>query len=147
MARSLRFASRFSSHPRCLFRCPTQTSECRVVSPRRSKSPPSSSSSSLSLLFADRRACSKAGVGIEEARCLSGENAASSGTTHVLHVLAKRDHQPQQVIRLDAFLSARLPTCSRARIQESVKAGAIRVNGNVQVKPAFKLRPGDEVLY
>jgi tRNA pseudouridine synthase 2 len=39
-----------------------------------------------------------------------------------------------------------LPTCSRARIQESVKAGAIRVNGNVQVKPAFKLRPGDEVV-
>ena len=73
------------------------------------------------------------------------EKNVSGGTTHVLHVRVKKD-QTHQPLRLDAFLATRLPSCSRARIQESVKAGKITVNGGVQVKPAFKLRPGDEVF-
>ncbi|QDZ19874.1 pseudouridine synthase [Chloropicon primus] len=51
-------------------------------------------------------------------------------------------------VRLDAFLSDQLVerNLSRARIQESVRAGTATVNGRVQVKPAYKLRPGDEVV-
>ncbi|WZN58960.1 RNA pseudouridine synthase [Chloropicon roscoffensis] len=51
-------------------------------------------------------------------------------------------------LRLDSFLSERLTgrNLSRARIQESVRAGTATVNGRVQVKPAHKLWPGDEVV-
>lgn len=55
--------------------------------------------------------------------------------------------QTGKTVRLDAFLSTKLAerNLSRARIQESVRAGTATVNGQVQVKPAYKLRPGDEV--
>ena len=57
----------------------------------------------------------------------------------------KGSHEVSNTRRLDAFLCSQLPDLSRARIQESVRAGTASVNGRVQIKPAFKLRPGDEV--
>mmetsp|Transcript_24758 Transcript_24758/g.53282 ORF Transcript_24758/g.53282 Transcript_24758/m.53282 type:complete len:455 (-) Transcript_24758:15-1379(-) len=52
----------------------------------------------------------------------------------------------EKASRLDTFLSSKLPDLSRARIQESVRAGTATVNGTVQLKPAFKVQPGDEVV-
>ena len=39
----------------------------------------------------------------------------------------------QAKLRLDAFLSARLPAASRARLQASIKEGLVVVNGRPQV--------------
>ncbi len=44
--------------------------------------------------------------------------------------------------RLDAFLAARLPQLSRARLQALVKAGHVTLNGG-PTRPAAKLRAGD----
>jgi hypothetical protein len=44
---------------------------------------------------------------------------------------------PQNKLRLDAFLAARLPTASRARLQMSIKGGLVAVNGRPQVHRAF----------
>lgn len=49
--------------------------------------------------------------------------------------------------RLDRYLSERHPDISRARWQEWIEAGQVRVNGQPVVKPAHRLRPGDTVDY
>lgn len=50
----------------------------------------------------------------------------------------------QAVLRIDKFLSDRLPKISRSKIQEAAKAGNILVNGK-EVKPNHKIKPNDEV--
>lgn len=42
----------------------------------------------------------------------------------------------QSKLRLDAFLAARLPSASRARLQASIKEGLVAVNGRLQVGQA-----------
>jgi 23S rRNA pseudouridine1911/1915/1917 synthase len=49
--------------------------------------------------------------------------------------------------RLDRYLSARHPDISRARWQEWIAAGQVRVNGQPITKPAYRLRPDDMVDY
>ncbi|MCS7209781.1 MAG: RluA family pseudouridine synthase, partial [Fimbriimonadales bacterium] len=49
--------------------------------------------------------------------------------------------------RLDSYLSARHPEVSRARWQEWIEAGQVRVNGRIVTKPAYKLHPDDKVDY
>ena len=44
---------------------------------------------------------------------------------------------PQNKLRLDAFLAAKLPAASRARLQASIKGGLVVVNGRQQVWPLF----------
>ncbi|OYT68754.1 MAG: RluA family pseudouridine synthase [Armatimonadetes bacterium JP3_11] len=50
-------------------------------------------------------------------------------------------------MRLDRYLSERHPTISRARWQEWIEAGQVRVNGKSVTKPAYKLHPDDTVDY
>jgi 23S rRNA pseudouridine1911/1915/1917 synthase len=47
--------------------------------------------------------------------------------------------------RLDAFLSAQLPELSRSRIQKAIRAGDVIVDGAPSLKPAQKVREGEEV--
>jgi 23S rRNA pseudouridine1911/1915/1917 synthase len=49
--------------------------------------------------------------------------------------------------RLDRYLSERHPDISRARWQEWIAAGQVRVNGQPVTKPAHRLRAGDMVDY
>jgi len=49
--------------------------------------------------------------------------------------------------RLDRYLSERHPDISRARWQEWITAGQVRVNGQPVTKPAHRLRAGDTVDY
>jgi 23S rRNA pseudouridine1911/1915/1917 synthase len=49
--------------------------------------------------------------------------------------------------RLDRYLSERHPEISRARWQEWIEAGQVRVNGKPVTKPAHKLHPSDTVDY
>ena len=50
----------------------------------------------------------------------------------------------QAVIRLDKFLTDRLPRASRNQIQIATKEGHVQVNDAI-VKPSRKIKPGDEV--
>ncbi len=50
-------------------------------------------------------------------------------------------------MRLDRYLSERHPEISRARWQEWIEAGQVRVNGKPVTKPAHKLHAGDRVDY
>lgn len=49
--------------------------------------------------------------------------------------------------RLDRYLSERHPEISRARWQEWIACGQVRVNGQPITKPAYRLRAGDTVDY
>ena len=51
----------------------------------------------------------------------------------------------QGKLRLDAFLSARTPRCSRARVQDSIRRGHVAVNGAVTTKTAAGVQPGDAI--
>ena len=51
----------------------------------------------------------------------------------------------QGKLRLDAFLSARAPRCSRARVQDSIRRGHVAVNGAVMTKTAAAVQPGDAI--
>jgi 23S rRNA pseudouridine1911/1915/1917 synthase len=48
--------------------------------------------------------------------------------------------------RVDKYLHGRFSNFSRVMIQNIIKAGKVKVNGNL-VKPSFKLSPGDEVVF
>lgn len=48
--------------------------------------------------------------------------------------------------RLDATLAAWVPDLSRARLASLIRAGAVEVNGVVNLRPATKIRVGDRVL-
>lgn len=50
----------------------------------------------------------------------------------------------QAVLRIDKFLSDRLPNSSRNKIQQAAHSGNVIVNGLV-VKPNYKVKPVDEV--
>lgn len=50
----------------------------------------------------------------------------------------------QAVLRIDKFLSDRLPNSSRSKIQQAANSGNIKVN-NVLVKPNYKVKPDDEI--
>jgi 23S rRNA pseudouridine1911/1915/1917 synthase len=48
-------------------------------------------------------------------------------------------------MRLDKFLTEKHPDLSRMKIQQLIKAGAVKVNGRVVSKPAYKLLKSDTV--
>ena len=57
------------------------------------------------------------------------------------HVTADKG---QAILRIDKFLSDRLPNFSRNRIQQAAKSGNIKVNGNT-IKSNYKVKPLDEI--
>lgn len=59
------------------------------------------------------------------------------------HYNIKAD-QGQAVLRIDKFLSDRLPNSSRSKIQDAANSGNILVNGN-EVKANYKVKPLDEI--
>ncbi len=65
------------------------------------------------------------------------------------------DHEPDRIplftvnhlsqdLRLDVFLTAKLPELSRSRIQTLIKNGFVKVNQQSS-KPGYRLKPGDTV--
>lgn len=48
-------------------------------------------------------------------------------------------------LRLDQFLTTQLPQCSRSRIQQWIRAGAVSVGGTVTTRPSTLIAPGSEV--
>lgn len=52
---------------------------------------------------------------------------------------------PTAKVRLDAFLAAKLPQISRARLQASIKEGLVEVNGRPQSKASHSVKPGDTI--
>ncbi|KEH36264.1 RNA pseudouridine synthase, putative [Medicago truncatula] len=48
-------------------------------------------------------------------------------------------------LRLDSWISSRINGISRARVQSSIKAGLVHVNGRVVDKVSFNVRAGDEI--
>jgi 23S rRNA pseudouridine1911/1915/1917 synthase len=59
------------------------------------------------------------------------------------HYNIKAD-QGQAILRIDKFLSDRLPNSSRSKIQIAANSGNILVNGN-EVKANYKVKPLDEI--
>lgn len=54
-------------------------------------------------------------------------------------------HAPGGKTRLDAYLAAKLPQASRARLQASIKEGLVAVNGRPQGKSSYGVRLGDAI--
>ena len=52
----------------------------------------------------------------------------------------------QTKLRLDTYLSARLPDVSRSQLQHGIRLGLVTVNGKVHVQSHKNVRPGDVVL-
>lgn len=50
----------------------------------------------------------------------------------------------QSPIRIDKFLMDRMERATRNRIQNAIRSGSIRVDGN-EVKPNFKVKPGQVI--
>jgi len=53
-------------------------------------------------------------------------------------------HELDAGLRLDKFLSRRLPDCSRARLQAWIRGGQVRVDG-AAARPSLRLRGGERV--
>ncbi|PSC67546.1 ribosomal large subunit pseudouridine synthase D [Micractinium conductrix] len=71
--------------------------------------------------------------------------AAQQQAEHELIVSLEDFAKGKAKLRLDAFLSARLPAASRARLQASIKEGLVVVNGRPQPKASYGVKPGDLV--
>ena len=52
---------------------------------------------------------------------------------------------PQKKLRLDAFLTSRLPELSRSQLQHGIRDGLVSLNGNTQLQKHTNVRPGDMV--
>ena len=52
----------------------------------------------------------------------------------------------QGKLRLDAFLTALVPETSRGKIQATIKAGNVTVNGKRQKKAGVKVQTGDDAV-
>lgn len=51
----------------------------------------------------------------------------------------------QEPYRIDKFLMDRLPNVTRNKVQQGIKEGFVKVNGN-DVKPNYKVHPEDEIV-
>ncbi len=51
----------------------------------------------------------------------------------------------QDPYRIDKFLMDRLPNVTRNKVQQGIKEGFVKVNGE-DVKPNYKVHPGDEIV-
>lgn len=60
------------------------------------------------------------------------------------HYQIKADPK-QSLLRIDKFLMDRLPNVSRSKVQEAIRSGYVKVNGQ-GVKPNYKVRAFDEIV-
>lgn len=60
------------------------------------------------------------------------------------HYQIKADPK-QSLLRIDKFLMDRLPNVSRNKVQEAIRNGYVKVNGQA-IKPNYKIRPSDEIV-
>ena len=51
----------------------------------------------------------------------------------------------QEPYRIDKFLMDRLPNVTRNKVQQGIKDGFVKVNGQ-EVKPNFKVKRNDEIV-
>lgn len=47
--------------------------------------------------------------------------------------------------RIDVYITRFIMNASRAKVQEGIKDGRVRVNGEVIAKPSYRVQPGDEI--
>jgi 23S rRNA pseudouridine1911/1915/1917 synthase len=71
------------------------------------------------------------------------ETAAEQDDLYERRVI--RVDKGQDLLRIDKFLMARIEGGTRNKLQRGLTAGMILVNGQ-QVKPNYKVRPGDEII-
>jgi 23S rRNA pseudouridine1911/1915/1917 synthase len=65
---------------------------------------------------------------------------STENSTRIQFVVSENDRK----LRLDRFLAQQLPEYSRARIQQLIRAGFVRLNGEI-TRPRQPVRSGDEV--
>ena len=78
----------------------------------------------------------------DSACCCKSQDAKA---IHGLYMLHSVDTSYQGKLRLDAFLTAQVPQASRGKLQASIKAGNVSVNGKQELKTSSTVRPGDHV--
>jgi 23S rRNA pseudouridine1911/1915/1917 synthase len=49
-------------------------------------------------------------------------------------------------VRLDQYLTDRLPNVTRSKVQRGIREGRVTVNGAAQTKPAYPVQPGDRIV-
>ena len=65
--------------------------------------------------------------------------------TITAHILTCMWLPCQGKLRLDAFLTAQVPSASRGKLQACIKAGNVIVNGKQELKTSVSVRPGDDI--
>ncbi|UTW60681.1 RluA family pseudouridine synthase [bacterium SCSIO 12741] len=74
------------------------------------------------------------------------DSEKSSSENEELYEVERIQVDPgQQLLRIDKFLSTRLPHVSRSKLQQAAKANCLEVNGKA-VKPNYKVKPNDEIV-
>ena len=49
-------------------------------------------------------------------------------------------------VRLDQYLTGKLPNVTRSKVQRGIKDGRVTVNGETQPKPSYPVQPGDRIV-
>jgi 23S rRNA pseudouridine1911/1915/1917 synthase len=49
-------------------------------------------------------------------------------------------------VRLDQYLTSKLPNATRAKVQRGIREGRVSVNGAPQAKPSYPVQPGDRIV-
>ena len=80
--------------------------------------------------------------GLEE----GGASAEGEGPEELYERLSLTVDRGQEPLRIDRFLTARMPQVTRNRLQQAIEAGQVRVNDGA-VKSNYKVRPGDRIVY
>uniref|UniRef100_A0A7C9E396 RNA-binding S4 domain-containing protein n=1 Tax=Opuntia streptacantha TaxID=393608 RepID=A0A7C9E396_OPUST len=81
-------------------------------------------------------------------KAFSGESRAdeaSLGRTSYEGVRLEERVEELGKLRLDAWISSKIVGISRARVQSSIRAGLVSVNGRIVDKVSYAVRTGDEV--
>jgi len=52
----------------------------------------------------------------------------------------------QPGVRLDVYLTEKLPNATRAKVQRGIREGRVDVNGRLLTKPSYPVQPGDVIL-
>ena len=73
------------------------------------------------------------------------ETPSTDGSEELYERLNLTVDKGQEPLRIDKFLTARIESISRNKVQKALEAGMVLVN-NRQVQPNYKIRPLDEIV-